>query len=260
MNSLRRYVRLLRVGWLFHLRYLSYSPFEVVEALLFPLLFASATFFFFKAADRPAGLLYAAIGSGFIAIWDTTLFGSGGAIQDQRWLGTLELLVAAPTPLIAIIAPLTLATATQGIYSFAATLLWGCLAFGVDLSIVHPLAFAVALPATIAALGMLGTILAATFVWLRNANALCNMLTFPMTLAAGLLVPLALLPGWVRPISWLLAPTWGVQAVRRAALGGNPWPSIAVCIFIGVVYGVIGAFLLGRMERVARRQAALALA
>ena len=28
-------------------------------------------------------------------------------------------------------------------------------------------------------------------------------------------------PDWVRPISWVLAPTWGVRAIREAALGGD---------------------------------------
>jgi len=42
-----RYVRLMAVGWAFHLRYLSRSAFEIVSALLFPLLFATTTFFMF---------------------------------------------------------------------------------------------------------------------------------------------------------------------------------------------------------------------
>ena len=39
----------------------------------------------------------------------------------------------------------------------------------------------------------------------------------------GFLVPLTLLPAWVQPISWVLAPTWGMSAIREPALGGAPW-------------------------------------
>ncbi len=45
----------------------------------------------------------------------------------------------------------------------------------------------------------------------------------------GFLVPLSLFPGWVRPISWVLAPTWGINAIREAALGGSPLADIGMC-------------------------------
>ena len=60
-----------------------------------------------------------------MGIWSATLFGSGGAIQWQRWQGTLELLVGAPPPFVAVLLPLTVATSTIGIYSVVATLAWG---------------------------------------------------------------------------------------------------------------------------------------
>jgi hypothetical protein len=35
-------------------------------------------------------------------------------------------------------------------------------------------------------------------------------------------------PDWVRPISWVLAPTWGMNAIRESALGGSPLPTAHV--------------------------------
>ena len=117
--------------------------------------------------------------------------------------------------------PLTLATSAIGIYSLAATLFWGRLVFGIPFSIEQPVRFFVAVPATILGLGLLGLLFASTFVLYRNANALSNMLEWPVLLVTGMLVPLSLLPGWSHPIAWALAPTWGVQAIRQAALGGD---------------------------------------
>ena len=48
----------------------------------------------FKSGSRSGTLLYAALGAGLMGIWSSTLFGSGGAIQWQRWQGTLEILIA----------------------------------------------------------------------------------------------------------------------------------------------------------------------
>ena len=155
--------------------------------------------------------------------------------------------------------PLTIATSTIGLYAVAMTLIWGRVLFGMALHIVHPAAFLVALPATTVALGLLGLVLASTFILYRNANAFSNLLEYPVWLVTGLLVPISLLPGWVEPLSWVLAPTWGVKAIRAAALGGDPWPSIGMCVLLAVIYLLIGSVTLRNFERLARSRATLSL-
>jgi ABC-2 type transport system permease protein len=253
-------LRLFGVGWLFHVKALTNSLFWVLISVLQPLIFASIAFFMVDSGNSSGTLLYVALGAGLMGIWSSTLFGSGGAIQWQRWQGTLELLVAAPAPFIMSLLPLTVATSSIGLYSIVATLLWGRLFFGVPLDFVDPLQLAVALPVTVLSLGMLGLLLASTFVLARNANAFSNLLEYPIWLATGLLVPLTLLPAWVGPISWVLAPTWGMDAIRDAALGsGSAWPAIGMCVVLGIVYFLLGAVCLRNFERLARQRATLSL-
>lgn len=252
--------RLFVAGWLFHLKNLSNSLFFVLVSVLQPVIFASIAFFMWRAGDRPGTLLYVALGAGLMGIWSSTLFGSGGAIQWQRWQGTLEILVASPAPFLLVLVPLTLATSSIGLYSIAATLLWGRLFFGVPLEFAHPWLFALALPTTVVALALLGLVLASTFVLYRNANAFSNLLEYPVWLVTGLLVPISLLPGWVEPISWLIAPTWGIEAVRAAALGGGGvWEGIAMCAVLGAAYLAIGWVTLENFIRMARKNATLSL-
>jgi ABC-2 type transport system permease protein len=149
-------LRLFGVGWLFHFKSLTNSLFFVLISVLQPIIFASIAFFMVDSGNSSGTLLYVALGAGLMGIWSATLFGSGGAIQWQRWQGTLELLVAAPAPFIMSLLPLTVATSSIGLYSIVATLLWGRLFFGVPLDFVDPLQLAVALPVTILSLGMLG--------------------------------------------------------------------------------------------------------
>jgi ABC-2 type transport system permease protein len=253
-------LRLLWAGWIFHVKSLTLSGFFILTSVLQPIIFASVAYYMFRAGARPGTLLYVALGAGMMGIWSSTLFGSGGAIQWQRWQGTLEYCIAVPPPFLLVIVPLTLATATIGLYSLSATLLWGWLFFDVPMEIAHPVAFAVALPATVLGLGLLGLVLASTFILYRNANALSNLLEFPVWLVTGLLVSLSLLPGWVGPISWVLAPTWGINALREAAIAGNAWPEIGMCLVLGVVYLVIGHYALQHFERLARERATLAIA
>ena len=117
--------------------------------------------------------------------------------------------------------------------------------------------FAIALPAAVLSLGLLGLVLASTFVLLRNANSLSNLLEYPVWLVTGLLIGLSLLPGWTRPISWVLAPTWGIRGMRQAAIGGEPLIPVAVCLGLGAIYLVIGHFTLRYFERLARERATL---
>ena len=143
--------------------------------------------------------------------------------------------------------------------AIVATLFWGRIFFGVPLSFEHPALFALALPVTVVSLGLLGLVLASTFVLYRQASAFSNLLEYPIWLATGLLVPLSLLPGWVEWLSWVLAPTWGMEAVRNAALGGEVWQGIGMCVVLGAVYLVLGSFFMQNFERRARQQATLSL-
>jgi ABC-2 type transport system permease protein len=214
-----------------------------------------------EAGAREGSLLYVALGAGLMGMWSSTLFGSGGAIQWQRWQGTLEILVAAPPRFLMTVMPLTIATASVGLYSVVATLFWGRVLFGVPLSFEHPWLFAAALPATVLGLGLLGLVLASTFVLYRHANAFSNLLEYPIWLVTGLLVPVSLLPGFVEPISWVLAPTWGVEAVRTAAgvEDGDPGFAIAMCLLLSAIYLAIGFVTMANFERLARTRATLSL-
>ncbi len=252
-------LRLLLVGWLFHVKSLTMSGFFLLTSAVQPVIFATMAFLMFRAGSREGTLLYVSLGSGLMGIWSSTLFGSGGAIQWQRWQGTLEVAIAAPTPFVLVLIPMTLATATIGLYSMCATLLWGKVFFHVPFHIVHPGLFALAIPATILGLGMLGLVLASTFVLYRNANAMSNLLEYPVWLVTGLLTSISLLPGWVHPISWVLAPTWGVRAVREAAIGGHPLQAIGMCVALAAVYFVIGSYFIRYFERLARERATLSL-
>jgi len=259
MRALRAYGRIVWMGFVFRMREFAVSRWFVLMSVLQPIIFATIAFYMFEAGGRPDTLLYAALGAGMMGIWSSVLFGSGGALQWNRWQGTLELLVAAPPPFVVVLLPLTLATSATGAYALLATLAWGRLFFGVPLDLVHPFAFFLAVPAAVLSLGLMGLLLAGSFILYRHANALSNLLEYPVWLVTGLLVPIALLPAWAGWISWLLAPTWGIKAIRAAALGGDPWGPIFMTLGLGFAYMAIGARFLQYFERRARESATLSL-
>lgn len=251
---------MIGVGALLHTRQLSRSPFEIATALIVPVVQATLAVYLFRAGGEPGRLLEAAVGAGLMGVWSSVLFGSGGAIQNQRWQGTLEMLMLAPRPPALVIFPITLSTAVTGTYAMLATLLWGWLLYGVPLTFAHPLLFLVAAPGCVLGLGMFGLLLASTFVLMRNANALANTLEYPIWLVSGMLVPLTVLPGWTGPIAAALPTTWGARAVHEAAGGGPVWPSLGICLAISLGCLAAGALMMTYVERRARAAATLALA
>ena len=130
-----------------------------------------------------------------------------------------------------------------------ATLFWGVVLFDVPLTLAHPLLFAIALPATMVALGLLGLVMASTFVLYRRASAFSNLLEYPMWLVSGLLVPVSLLPFWVEPLSWVLAPTWGVKAVRASAIERRSAAGDRDVLLLSAAYLAIGWFSMANFER-----------
>ncbi len=252
-------LRFVGVTWLLQLKMIMRSPFDGVGNVLYPLFFATTAFFVFQAGHGPRTLIYAALGAAVMGMWSSVSTSAGSAMQRERWWGTLELLVVSPRPFSLVLFPSTLGLATVGIYNLAATLLWGRFAFGIHVPIAHWLLFCLSVGGTVLAFGGLGLLFAVSFVRFRAAWVLGNFFEYPVWLICGLLVPLALLPAWVRPISWVLAPTWGMNAIRQSALGGSPVNDLLICAGLGLAYVLVAVLVTDRVLGDARARGTLSL-
>lgn len=246
-------------GMRVHLIQAARNPFDISAIVLWPIVYASISYYLLDGKDDPRLLLSASLGAAVMLMWSMVVIGSSGALEQQRWLGTLELIVGAPVPLAIVMAPISVASGAVGMYALVATLTWGTLLFDVPLAIEMPLAFAVAVPLCVLAIGMLGLVMTATFVLYRAAFHLGIAMQYPVWIATGVLVPLSVLPGFVGSVSWFLAPTWGFRAIQESALGLSPWPDIGMCLVVSAVYLVIATVCLRAFEHVARSRATLRL-
>jgi ABC-2 type transport system permease protein len=254
-----RFLRLIRAGFVVNVKMLATSSFFMLIAVAQPVIFATIAYYMFRSGGRNGTLLYASLGAGMMGVWSTTLFASGGMIQWQRWQGTLELGVASPVSLALVYLPFSLANSFTGAYALAATLIWGRVIFGVPLHFAHPWLFALAVPTVVLSLALLGLLLASTFVLYRNANAMSNLLEYPVWIASGLVFSTAILPAWTHPISWILPPYWGIIALRHAAFGGEVWFPLLMALSLGTISVVLATFTLRWFEHLARARATLAL-
>lgn len=252
-------LRQLAVCYWLQLKILLFSPFEGFLAVVFPLMFATAALLVYRVQGDPEAMLYAGIGAAAMGIWTSQTVSASTLVQRERWAGTLELVVAAPTRFSLVLLPITFAMATIGLYSVVATVLWNWWLFDVRLHVADwPLFILSILMATIT-IALFGFLLSVTAVRYRTSWALGAALEYPGWLLCGFVIPLDLLPDALRPLSWILAPTWAVQGMRAAAAGESPWLDLAVCGLVGLGYAVLAAWLGVRLIDSARRDATLAL-
>ncbi|MFC4856106.1 ABC transporter permease [Actinophytocola glycyrrhizae] len=256
---MRRTLRLVALTWWLHVKMLNRSAFDTLLTIVWPLFFATIALLLYRMEGDADALTYAAFGAGVMTIWTAISSTASAILLRERGSGTLELLVAAPVPFSVSIVSMVLAVSTIGGYGMAATLVWSAVVFGVDIAIAQPLLFAVAVVVTLVSFAVIGFILSVTVVRYRAAWALGAAFEYPVWLVCGFLVPVALLPDWLRPVSWLLPPSWGMAAVRAAVAGQVPGKELLACAVLVVVYAAAGVWLAGTFLHSARRHATLSL-
>jgi ABC-2 type transport system permease protein len=241
------------------------DPQWVIPNIIAPFVFTTVALTLFKDSTGPFGL-YAVLGGGMMGMWGNTLYSSGFAIEFEKWQGTLEEVMAAPSKLIHVIAGRSISNALFGLVNMIAVLLIAAAGFRVSLGIADPVMFSIALVLTLISVSALGLIFASSFVLSRSAQALTNGLETPLYIVSGSMFPIALLPFWVHPAAYILGPTWGVDAIRLATstdyasqsfwVGVEPFTAIildiAMMIAITLIYAVVAIILFKAVEKRAR--------
>jgi ABC-2 type transport system permease protein len=170
-----------------------------------------------KGADAA---MFVVVGSGLTGLWSSLLFISGNSINNERWSGTLESLVAIPTPFEVIVFGKNLANVIQSLISMVIGYLVAVFAFGYSLDVQQPLLFAISVVFAVVAFISFGLIIAPIFVMNPGVRAWQNAMEFPIYVLGGFLFPIALLPGWTTPVSYLLPPYWAAVALHGTSTGG----------------------------------------
>jgi len=168
----------------------------------------------------PDAAMFVVVGSGLTGLWSSLLFISGNSINFERWTGTLESLVAIPTPFEVIVVGKNLANVTQSLVSMGLGYFVAAFAFGYKLEIQQPLLFSASVFFSIIAFISFGLIIAPIFVMNPGVRAWQNAMEFPVYVMCGFLFPIALLPGWTTPVSYVLPPYWAAVALHGTSTGG----------------------------------------
>jgi ABC-2 type transport system permease protein len=191
-------------------------------------------------------------------MWGNTLYSSGWSIGFDRFNGTLEQILATPSKLVWIIAGRSVWNALVGILNGVLIFVIAIVFYDADFTLMDPLLFFVAFFATLLSLSMLGMLFCSAFVLTRQASVLTNGLEYPIYVGTGTMFPIAILPWWTNPLSLSLGPTWGIDAIRYAALenydgfDAGYWGDVGIMLLLSFIYLALAFVLFGVVEKRAR--------
>ena len=215
---------LLRVAGVFFL----IAPFFFVGMLIDPT--ASPVLAPYGGAYFPFLLL----GLAFSRYLSTSLSGFSADLREDQLQGTLDAIVATPTPMATMVAGGVLWEFLWTSAEVALFLGFGVIVFGLDLGQMDVVASLVLLALTVVSLSSLGVLSASGILLFKESEPISVGLGGLMKLFGGVYFPVALLPGGFQVVAGLFPLTYALEGLRQAVLMGRP---------LGELWGVCGALL-----------------
>jgi len=157
-------------------------------------------------------------------------------ITFEKRQRSFDRLLLAPIPLDLLMLAKTSGAILFGIVSpFVPILIASFLAdlSGVAWSLVIPAIFLISVVST-----FLGLFVAVSVSQVFEAQTFSNFFRFPMIFLSGLFIPITALPAFIRPLSYALPLTYGVDILHGALHGGN-------IMSIAADFLILGAFCIG---------------
>ncbi|MBD3371722.1 MAG: ABC transporter permease [Candidatus Coatesbacteria bacterium] len=201
------------------LRTYYFKPPNISWGLVFPL--AWTLMFFLRSGG---GLDIARLLPGVTAM--SILFGTTSmlavTITFERRVAAFDRLLLAPLSLEALMLAKLGGAVLFGVLNSAVPLILGFIL--TDLAAVQWLVVVPAILLTSFSAALVGLFVAVSVSEVFEAQTFSNFLRFPMVFLCGLFLPLTELPGWLRPLSYALPLTYGVDALRGGLGGGLHLP------------------------------------
>ncbi len=260
LRSLVVNLRVIVTAFVMTLKQAATDAFILFGVIVQPLLIAIMALYVL-GADGEEIAIFIVVGSGLTGLWDGVLFQSGNSITAERWTGTLEVLVGTPTPLAIITFGKNLAYVTQSLLSMLLSYFLASLLFGYPLTIKSPLLFSISIILTVFSFVGLGLLLSTLFVLNPDFQRWQNGLEYPVFILSGFLFPIALLPFWTTPLSYILAPYWAAQALHTTSQSSAGLSAVifdwSMLTSLALLYLALAGLLFRRVLYKARSDATL---
>jgi ABC-2 type transport system permease protein len=214
-----RSLRILAIAAEVKLRHLAREPFMLLAAVFQPFFIVVTITLMYR--NRPDfDPVYAVVGGGLAGLWSVALFDGNWSVSSERRQGTLELLVAAPSPLLLVMAGKTIGSMVFALLSVITSYITAVLLFDYEISVHSPLAFAVSFVLGLGSLWCMAMLFAPLGILSLAASHFLNMIEYPVYILAGFVFPVLLVLPWVAPIAYALPPFWAAVALHGTSSRG----------------------------------------
>lgn len=243
-------------GYRLQLQVMWSNPDHLMMLMTTPVV-AAVLVFLAGSTGREELVAHAVLGCGLMGLWGTALFVAGDIVDSDRWGEMLEPAMATPAGFGGAVVGRVLAVTTVGLPTFSESWLIARIVTGGAPTLQHPAVFLGALVAAAAAMSATALVMAAGFVLARSARVFQNSLSYPIYVLGGVVVPVALLPEWLRPVARLVFLSWASELLHATTEPGpiDDLPQrLAVLLVLGATSGLAGWLLLQRVLRHVRTQ------
>jgi ABC-2 type transport system permease protein len=207
------------------------------------------------------------LGGAMTAFWLNVIWSMGAQFYWDRESGNLELYIASPSSLMAILAGMALGGMVVTLVRASVIVAVGALVFQISFAPTSWWALAAVFALTMVALYGLGMVFASVFLmWGRQALHVVSLMQEPVYLLSGLNFPVRTLGTAVASTAALLPLTTGVDAMRQilfksaAQHGLMPiWAEMIILVIMAAAFIALARTCLLRLERRARQEGRLTL-
>lgn len=187
--------------------------------LAYPILAAITFYFIYVGKNDESIISYVFLGTAITSMWTSISFSSAGDIDRERFMGALEVIFSAPAKFRVIMLGKVIGNTILGVFSMLISFLVVKLLFHAEFVIVHPVLFLLSMLIGIVSFVFIALMLSGLLAISRNTRVLMNCIDYPVFILCGTFFPIEVLPIWIRPLSYILSPTYVLKLTRMCLSG-----------------------------------------
>ena len=238
------------------LRPVTYVASKVIMPLNQMLFF---TFLGISATGRDSASFYI-IGNAIQIAAVSGIYGVTFSVGGERWTGTLGYLFGTPANRMFLFLGRAFFHIVDGMLGVVLAFIWGIVLLGLDLSNTDLPALGLTIVVTTLSTSGLGLLMGCLSLITRNIMFVNNTVYFLLLVLSGANIPLEVLPGSLRMLSYALPLTRGIQAARTL-IDGGAFSQVSAHLLgellIGLVYAGVGYLMFRWFEIQAKRLGSL---
>lgn len=229
--------------------------------LVNPILFGWIFYMMYAEGSQRDLVAYVMLGTAIASLWSSISFSSAGDIERERFMGTLEIIFSTPAKFTIIMLGKIIGNTLLGVLSMLISFVFISTAFKVPVMINNPMLFLLSLLLSLASYITVAMLLSACFTLSRNTRALMNSMEYPIFILCGVAFPIEILPIWIRPLSYILSPTYTVKLLRMTMIGINNYNEFYIFFgllaLITIIYGLLARMFYRFIDKRTRIHATL---